>query len=320
MPSAMQIIRLLQHTLLATSEPIGLMIGNVDGVHQGHQALLKHLSDYCQNNGLKTGVLSFFPHPRECTQKRKQTLITPLHDRAFWLNHFALDYWFLKSFTPSFAHLSPREFIVDFLSKQLNVRYLLAGEDFRFGYQAQGDMHTLKQLTDEAGFTVCAHPLCYDGQKERISSSSIRALLQAGDVYQAQALLGHPLTLTGNVQHGAKRGRELKVRTLNLKAPNHWCLPNGVYVVGVNIDDHHFWGVANLGVAPTFSPSYRRLEAHVFADLPALYGKEIQVSIHHFLRAERTFSDAQALQKQIQQDIADTQQFIHQSNLNETDS
>ena len=297
---------------LALPQPVALTIGNFDGVHRGHQAILQTLLAQAAQDNLAPVLLSFFPHPKALVAGEPPSLLTPLRDRAHWLAEAGLPHWLLLSFTHALMRKAPEDFVRDYLLP-LRLRFLLVGDDFRFGYRGQGDFALLQRFADAYGFRVQAlETVRADGG--RISSSRIRAALAAHDLAQARDLLGHDLTFTGKVRHGDGRGRTLQTPTANLHLPAAWCLPDGVYVVQVAPPQQAapVWGVANVGTTPTFGGIRRKLEVHLFEQSAALYGQTLRVHIRHYLRDVRRFADAAALQAQIRDDIACAHAFINQ--------
>ena len=297
---------------LALPQPVALTIGNFDGVHRGHQAILQTLLAQAAQDNLAPVLLSFFPHPKALVAGEPPSLLTPLRDRAHWLAEAGLPHWLLLSFTHALMRKAPEDFVREYLLP-LRLRFLLVGDDFRFGYRGQGDFALLQRFADAYGFRVQAlETVRADG--ERISSSRIRAALAAHDLDTARELLGHNLTFTGKVRHGDGRGRVLQTPTANLHLPAAWCLPDGVYVVQVAPPQQAapVWGVANVGTTPTFGGIRRKLEVHLFEQGAALYGQTLRVHIRHYLRDVRRFADAAALQAQIRDDIARAHAFINQ--------
>ena len=297
---------------LALPQPVALTIGNFDGVHRGHQAILQTLLAEAAREDLAPVLLSFFPHPKALVSGESPSLLTPLRDRAHWLAEAGLPHWLLLSFTRALMVKPPEDFVREYLLP-LRLRFLLVGDDFRFGYRGQGDFALLQRLAGVYGFRVQAlETVRADGA--RISSSRIRAALAAHDLAQARDLLGHDLTFSGKVRHGDGRGRTLQTPTANLHLPAAWCLPDGVYVVQVAAPQPGawHWGVANVGTTPTFGGIRRKLEVHVFDQNAALYGQTLRVHIRHYLRDVRRFADAAALQAQIRDDIARAHAFINQ--------
>ena len=297
---------------LALPQPVALTIGNFDGVHRGHQAILQTLLAQAARDNLAPVLLSFFPHPKALVAGEPPSLLTPLRDRAHWLAEAGLPHWLLLSFTRALMVKPPEDFVREYLLP-LRLRFLLVGDDFRFGYRGQGDFALLQRLAEVHGFRVQSlATVRADGA--RISSSRIRVALAAHDLAQARDLLGHDLTFTGKVRHGDGRGRTLQTPTANLHLPAAWCLPDGVYVVQVAAPQPGawHWGVANVGTTPTFGGMQRKLEVHVFDQNAALYGQTLRVHIRHYLRDVRRFADAAALQAQIRDDIARAHAFINQ--------
>ncbi len=292
---------------------VGLVIGNFDGVHLGHQKMIRRLREVCDLHGLRAVGMSFYPHPRARIDHHEPALLSPLRDRAYWLGHYGLGDWLLISFISRFRQLPPERFVREYLIDGLAVRYLLVGDDFRFGYQGRGDFSLLQAMAEEGGFQVEALSSVTDRNGQRISSSRIRNALASGDLPAATQWLGHPLTFTGRVRHGAARGRKLAARTANVHLPMHWCLPNGVYVVKLrvcNAGSAQYWGVDNVGTSPTFGGTRRKLEVHLLDANLALYDALVQVSVVAFVREEKRFDLPEQLQAQIQQDILFARQVI----------
>ncbi|UJF24943.1 riboflavin biosynthesis protein RibF [Suttonella sp. R2A3] len=291
-----------------------LAIGNFDGVHLGHQAVIAALHARAETLGLTPMLMSFFPHPRAVINKKEPPLITPLRDRAHWLAHYGVTHWTLRSFTQALRQSSPEDFVQEYLLADLGVKHLLVGDDFRFGYRGRGDFALLQAMADKGGYTVESMDSVCTTDGERISSSAIREAVDRHNLTRARALLGHGLTYTGRVRHGAKRGRSMNTPTANIHVPNAWCLPDGVYVVKIQVLSaaQSVWGVANLGVAPTFAGQQRKLEVHAFSPLGEVYGALLRVEMVEFLREERCFADSTTLQAQIKQDIAHAQALIAQ--------
>lgn len=296
---------------LSTPRPLALTIGNFDGVHLGHQAVLKRLLAEAQVRDLAPALMSFFPHPKTLISGQAPSMLSSLRDRAYWLEYFGLPHWILLSFTRALMQVDAQVFVREYLLNKLAMRYLLVGDDFRFGYRGQGDFALLAAMAQDYGFEVAAlESVCEDGSQQRVSSSLIRDALACHDLPLAERLLGHTLTFTARVRHGDKRGRRLQTPTVNLHVPDHWCLPDGVYVVKVLVADDWVWGVANVGKTPTFAGKSRKIEAFLFGGQYALYDEMLRVEIKHFIRVMRTFDGAEALQAQIKQDIQEAQAFI----------
>lgn len=285
----------------------GLVIGTFDGVHRGHQKMLARLISVCSDHGLTPAAMSFDPHPGAVITGRPPALLSSLRDRAYWLDHYGLEHWIVLPFTAAFMRLPPQRFVRDYLVGTLGIRYLLVGDDFRFGHLGQGNYALLRDLAAIGGYRLERIQTVSDAHGKRISSSLIRTLLERHDLTAAEHRLGHPLTVTARVRRGEGRGRRMQARTANLHVAENWCLPDGVYVVKLRVceaPETAYWGVANLGKAPTFDGTRRKLEVHLLRpDRPELYGFKVQVSLHRFLREERRFANSAALQRQIHEDI-----------------
>lgn len=278
-------------------------IGNFDGVHKGHQALLQH----AKAQGGKLGVLVFEPHPQEFFRPDTPRFrLTPFRAKARLLEQHGVSLLFALHFNAEFASLSADEFITKVLVQGLGVRHVIVGEDFCFGKGRQGNLALLQQRGAELGFGVTTFELVGEGEASKISSTSIREALRDGKPDVAAALLGHPWTVEGRVEGGDRRGRTIGFPTANLWLGDLVRPRHGVYAVRVGVDGggtHH--GVANLGLRPTFGGDPEpRLEVHLFDFSGDLYGRRICVALHAFLREERRFDGLDALRTQIAADAA----------------
>lgn len=301
--------------------PLVLTIGNFDGVHRGHQALLASAKEKALSLGAESAVLSFFPHPKALLTGEMPALITPFRERAFWLERYGLSHWFVLGFRDGIRRLSPEAFVACFLKKALNIAHLIVGDDFRFGYRGVGDLAWLQEREADLGFGVSAVSSVLENHL-RVSSSRIRQALAAHDIAGAQALLGHDLSVIAPIRHGAGRGKVLGFPTANLHLPVNWCCSDGVYVVKISpfsvgraqeaAQQTGVWGVANIGAAPTFSSMQRKLEVHALEPCALDYGQLLRVEVKHFLRPTRSFPNPEALCQQITQDITLAREYIAQ--------
>lgn len=288
-----------------------LTLGNFDGVHRGHQALLKALCAEADATHPPL-VMSFYPHPKNLLTTQPSVLLSTIRDRAHWLEHYGIRHWWLVPFNQRLRQTSATDFIRDYVLP-LKPKALWVGEDFRFGYQGSGNIETLKHAGDVAGFQVHTLP---DHQLDgnRVSSSRIRQALQSHNLNHASDLLGHPLSFTGKVMTGFSRGKALSTPTANLHLPPDFALPNGVYVVDCDnlAGLSRVFGVANVGVNPTFNGTVRKLEVHFFMPPRDLYGARLRIRFWHYLRPEKRFDTQSALVAQIQHDIHAAQTYISQ--------
>ena len=311
----MLVFRGLHHPRRAPA--CALTIGNFDGVHRGHQAMLALLTNEARHRGVASTVLTFEPHPRDFFARLagKPELAPPriatLRDKLAELQRCGVDQVVVLRFDQRLASLAPEAFIDDVLLRGLGARYVLVGDDFRFGAKRAGDYAMLDAAGERAGFDV-ARMMSYEVHGLRVSSSAVREALAQGDMARTTALLGRPYAISGHVLHGRKLGRELGFRTLNLRFAHARPAAHGIYVVQVHgLGAQPVPGVASLGVRPTVEDAGRvLLETHCLAwpaDLgpDGAYGRCLSVDLLHKLHDERKYDSLEALQAGIAQDTAD---------------
>jgi len=309
-----------------------LTIGNLDGVHRGHQAMLALLRSEARHRRLPTCVLTFEPHPRDffAAKLGKPELAPPrvasLRDKLGELEACGIEQVVILRFDERLAALPAQSFIDDVIVNGLGARYVLVGDDFRFGAQRQGDYAMLDAAGQAQGFDV-ARMMSYEVHGHRVSSSGVRAALAAGDITSAERLLGRPYSISGHVQHGRKLGRQLGesrpgaadgFRTLNLRfahVAHKQPAAQGIFVVRVHgLDGQPLDGVASLGVRPTIEDAGRvLLEVHCLdwpAGMPDAYGKLVRVELMHKLRDEAKFDGLPALIAAMRQDAADARAWL----------
>lgn len=281
------------------------VIGNFDGVHVGHQAVLKSAKQAAQQLGCGVMVMSFEPHPRHFFSPVKETLrVMPFHMKARQLQYEGVSWLLAQRFNAAFSQLTAQQFIEQVLIQTLGAAHVVTGEDFVFGHKRAGNRHLLDAVAKETkAFTYMALNRL-TGQHSAISSSQLRQFIQAGDVAAAAAMLGRPYGWRGQVVHGAKRGRTIGFPTANLIPPPVLMPAFGVYAVKVSLEGSptEISGVANLGVRPTVDGQTRRLEIHLFDTEIDLYGKRLHVDFISFIRPEIAFDGVDALRKQITAD------------------
>ena len=298
-----------------------LTIGNFDGVHRGHQAMLALLINEARHRGLPSCVLTFEPHPRDFFFARRGTpgapaRIAALRDKLAELARGGVDQAVVLRFNERLAALDPQTFVDQVLCHGLGARYVLVGDDFRFGARRVGDYDFLDAAGGRQGFDV-ARMQSYEVHGHRVSSSAVRDALAAGDMAHAAELLGRPYAISGRVVHGRKLGRELGFRTLNLRFPHARPAARGIFVARVHgLADAPLPAVASLGVRPTVEDAGRvLLETHVL-DWPAAfgpdtgYGRCISVELPHKLHDERAYPSLAALQAGIAQDVRDARAWF----------
>jgi len=316
----MQVFRGFHHPDIA--HQCALTIGNFDGVHRGHQAMLALLQSEARHRGLSTCVLTFEPHPRDFfAQKLGKPEMAPariatLRDKLGELERCGVDQVVVLRFDEHLASLPAQDFIQQVLLDGLGARYVLVGDDFRFGAKRQGDYATLDAAGQQRGFDV-ARMMSYEVHGLRVSSSAVREALAAGDMEAAARLLGRPYAISGHVVHGAKLGRTLSFPTLNLEFDHDRPAAHGIFAVQVHgLADHPLDGVASLGKRPTVEDAGRVLLETFCLDWPAelgaegAYGKIARVELLHKLRDEAKFDGLDTLTAAIRQDVSDARAWL----------
>lgn len=308
----MQLIRGL-YNLPHFSHGCVLTIGNFDGCHRGHQAILAQLCASARARSLPAVVLLFEPQPNEffAPLERTPARLMRLRDKVRFLQTTAVDYLLCLRFDRTFAALTPDEFIREILIDRLNVKQLIIGDDFRFGAQRAGDFETLTQAGLDYDFAVQDNESFLQGCA-RISSTRIRQALAEDDLTLTAQMLGRPYAMHGRVVHGKKLGRTIGFPTANVFL-NRKVIPiQGVYAVEVATRQGRYFGVANVGNRPTVDGLSRPLlEVHLFDFSGELYGQSIEVIFHHKLRDEVKFASLEQLKQQIWQDAENAKAFFH---------
>jgi riboflavin kinase/FMN adenylyltransferase len=303
----------------AARAPCALAIGNFDGVHLGHQVLLSRLREAATRLDLEAAVMTFEPHPRSFFAQlhgdlsKAPTRIANLRDNLDSLNQAGVDRVIVEHFNAHFAALSPQDFIQKVLVEGLHVKWMMVGEDFRYGAKRAGDINMLIAAGKEYGFEVETLPAVQD-KGVRISSSSVRAAIAAGDFSETESLLGRSYRISGHVVHGQKLGRTLGFPTLNLRVAHHRPALQGIFVVQVHgLAASPLLGVASLGVRPTVDDSGRvLLETHVFDYSGNAYGKVVQIEFLQKLRDEEKYVDLPTLTAAIERDAQQARAYFAQ--------
>jgi riboflavin kinase/FMN adenylyltransferase len=287
-------------------------IGNFDGVHTGHRALLRSLFDDAEQMQLVPTVLTFFPHPAQVLGRGQQPVLTRLDYRLQLLTRTLEGLQVLvQPFTKQLASLTPEQFARDVLVQRCRAKRVLVGENFRFGKDRAGDLSTLRALGDELGFAADAVGLVeLDG--DIVSSSRIRTLVAAGEIEAANRLLGRPYALAGRVVSGQQLGRQLGFPTANLADVEELWPANGVYACWVNGIEAHgpLAAVCNVGERPTVSGQERRIEVFVLEYSGDLYGRELTLHLCARLRGEQRFGSLDELRAQIARDVERASQLL----------
>lgn len=291
--------------------PVALAIGNFDGVHRGHAALLGRLTQVARELSLSPTILTFEPHPREFfAPASAPARLTTLREKLELLGDMGVLQAMVCPFNAAFAALSAEQFVEQVLCQGLRLRHLIIGDDFRFGRGRQGDFSFLQSAGQRLGFSVEAmQSVVVDG--ERVSSSGVRRALAAGDMDRAALLLGRSYAMDGQVSHGDKIGRQLGFATANIRIKHNPLPMTGVFAVEVaGLSDKPLPGVANLGIRPTVGGTRPLLEVHLFDFDRDIYGAHISVRFRHKLRDEQRFPNFDALKAQIAADAAAARAFF----------
>lgn len=281
-----------------------ITIGTFDGVHIGHRTILKRLIKDSESLGLKSTVLTFFPHPRMVLQKDTDLkLLNTIEEKTRILENLGLDILVVHPFTKQFSRLTATEFVRDILVNTLKAKKIIIGYDHRFGRNRTANITDLRAFGNALNFEV-EEISAMEVDSVSVSSTKIRKALEEGDMVTANAFLGYEYMLTGTVKKGKGLGRQLDFPTANLHidAPYKLIPKNGVYVVNSQIDGLQVFGMMNIGYNPTVAGKYRSIEVHFFDFANDLYDRQIQVNCFARLRDEHKFDSIDALKEQLRKD------------------
>lgn len=306
----MQLIRGI-HNLQPRHHGCVLTIGNFDGFHRGHQALLAELQAEGYRRSLPVMIMIFEPHPQEhFAGAAAPARLTRLRDKVKYLAAAGVDLILCITFNKCFAALSARTFVSDLLVQKLKVRFIGVGDDFRFGAQRLGDFALLLQVSKAAGFEVMSTVTYTEGGR-RISSTSVREALAQDLLVEAEMLLGHPYRISGRVMHGDALGRTIGFPTANVSLKGRKSPIKGVYAVEVyGIAAQPLLGVANIGTRPTVAGLCQWLEVHLLDVAMNLYGRHIEVVIRAKMRNEQWFASLDELTRQIENDVVRARDYF----------
>ncbi len=313
--AAMQLFRGL-HNLPKDYTGCVATIGNFDGVHLGHQAVIGQLAEKGSELNLPTVLITFEPQPMEYFRPdQAPARLTRFREKLQALRRFSIDQVLCLPFDPALAQMPAERFIQTVLVEGLGVQYLVLGDDFRFGKDRKGDFALLQAAGEQFGFEVVnMHTFAIDG--DRVSSTRIRKALDCGDLATAERLLGRRYRMSGRVAHGAKLGRELGWPTANIDVHRHTTPLQGIFVVEVfGIPGEPLPGVASLGTRPTVDGKKTLLEVYLFDFDQDIYGQHLQVSFLHKLRDEAKFTTLEALKVQIAKDVDDARAYFEQGSV-----
>ena len=314
----MYLIRGIQNIDLFLSkhreEKLIATIGNFDGLHLGHQHIIKNMQKDAQKNNWKKIVIFTEPHAKEFfaealgTEEKKPPRIFPWSEKVRKLKALDVEYSFFLNFNNQLRNMTPEDFIKNVLSR-LSIKKIVIGDDFRFGINREGDFSFLQSWGEENGILV-EKTETFSLKGERVSSSRIRDCLIEGRFNDAKELLGRPYTFTGKVVYGQQLGTQLGVPTANLWLPKNKLPIAGVYVVRVEAEGKKFGGIANMGVRPTVDGQSPVLEVHILGFSGNLYGKKINVEFMKKVRDEKKFNGLDELKEQIFKDISTAKEYF----------
>lgn len=291
-------------------------IGTFDGVHIGHQQIIKRLVNIAKSNNLTPTLLTFFPHPRMVLQTDANIkLINTMREKETLLKSFGIENIVVKAFTKNFSRQSAEEFVTDILIKDLNTKYIIIGYDHRFGKNRSADINDLKQFGKEFNFQV-EEISAQDINNVAVSSTKIRKALNEGDIKTANTYLGYNFILSGTVVKGKQLGNTIGFPTANINIEEDYKLipKQGVYVIKTNYNNQELFGMMNIGTNPTVEGNKQTIEAYFFNFEGSLYDEFLTIEVLHRIRDEQKFESIEALQQQLQKDQNTAQHYIDSLN------
>lgn len=299
--------------------PLVMALGYFDGIHLGHQKVIKLAKAIAEENEWKSAVMTFDPHPSVVlSQKNKQIqLITPLEDKKQLIQTMGIDYLFIVRFTSSFANLSPEEYVDQYICG-LNVQHVVAGFDFSYGKFGKGTMETLPiHAKERFTYSKVDKLVINEEGEEKVSSTLTRELLSNGDMLGVQNVLGRFYQTNGIVIHGEKRGRQIGFPTANIQLNSDYILPKpGVYAVKIKVNHKWLNGVCNIGFKPTFKKEEEymlTIEVHIIDFDQSIYGEEVKIEWHKRIRDEKKFDGIDQLKEQISKDTLETIKYFEKN-------
>lgn len=305
----------ITHGFRPLGTPHAVTIGNFDGLHLGHQAMLARLQDVARTRGLPTCVLSFEPHPREFfAPEQAPARLSSLREKAEHLQRLSIDRFHVFRFDRAFSSLTAGAFIEQVLGRTLQAHYVLVGDDFRYGAKRAGDFALLKEAGETLGFDAESLPTV-ELAGERASSTAVRNALAAGELDHAARLLGRPYSISGRVVHGDKLGRDIGFPTANVQLKHNRPPLMGIFAVELcGLNGIPLPGVASLGKRPTVkgADAVPVLEVHLFDFNADIYARRVRVDFLHKLRDEAKYPDLDSLVAQIRRDVDNAKQFMKQ--------
>ena len=304
----MKIIRDIKNIKL--DYPITASIGGFDGVHLGHQKIIKNIVNEASKKNTKSAIVTFNPLPKIFFAKKNFEILS-MHKKICILEKFDLDYLIILRFNKNLISMSSKEFIEEILIKKLNIKSLTAGDDFKFGNNQSGTVSDLLEYSKNGHFSMNIEDKHSIGNV-RISSSQIREAIITNDFDKAAKMLGRPYSVSGKIIHGEKRGREIGFPTANIKLePN--ILLSGVYAVSTIISGNKYNAVANIGYKPTFSGEQYLFEANIFNFSGDLYTERLEFNIISKIRETKKFSGISELKEYINKDVLEAKRILKEN-------
>ncbi len=298
----MRIIRSLK-SIPPPGSPVYLTLGNFDGLHLGHRAIIEKMVGDARGLGAIPALFTFYKHPLSVLAPTKSPLIiTPFKKKTALLKELGVEWVICIHFTREFANIGAEEFIERVLHKKLRVKKIFTGPTYFFGRDRQGSSELLKARADRFGYSVqILDAVEIEGTIS--SSTNIRQKIIEGQVDQAQALLGRPYSIHGRVVHGTQKGKGLGIQTATLRTRSRLIPPDGVYAINAKVSGTTYLALANIGHQPTYGPNARAIEIHILEFNRDIYGEPMEINFLKRIRPEKRFESVDALRMQIEEDI-----------------
>ena len=288
-----------------------LAIGNFDGFHKGHQAIIRQVKDISLKKNLSSAIMSFNPHPRIFFNNSNQNFnIYTKEEKLIFLKKFNIDIYIDFEFNINLSQLTPEDFVKNILVDKLNITNLVVGSEFRFGKDRKGNVSTLNDLSKKNNYNVhLVDSIMLKDMSSKYSSSIIRKKITEGKIEDVTNSLGRQWYMKGIVIEGQKKARDINFPTANILPSNHILPKKGVYAVDVIFNNKTYLGISNFGLRPTVDGTKLLLETHLFNFDQEIYGKELTVRFHTFIRPEVKFSNFKELTKQIKKDVEKAKKY-----------
>lgn len=280
-----------------------IALGNFDGIHYGHQVLIKNMVKKAKMNGLKGSVLLFQNHTKECINGTCPSLMSTIQQKYDLLNKLGVDMVYNIEFNETIMKLSPEEFVIDMLINKLNVKSIFIGYDYRFGYKAKGNSNLLRAICNSYGIYVeVLEPITF--KDEVVSSTRIRSLIEEAKLEDVKALLGRNYSIIGKVVSGKSLGSKLGFPTANIEPIINYVIPkHGVYSTEIIVNNKKYLSATSVGYNPTFNEKTIKIETHIIDFANDIYDENVKLIFVDYLREEIEFSDLDSLVNQIKKDI-----------------